>query len=136
MHDHEPSDDQLLAWLDEALAPERMSEIEKQLRDSEQLRNRVAGLVRRRDDGVHSVGEIWRRNRLTCPTRTDLGSWLLGSLEDDHADYIDFHIRTVGCRICVANLTDLENAVHPNDDTSRRRQRYFQSSAGHLPKAE
>ena len=93
-------------------------------------------LVGRRDDGVHSVGEIWRRNRLTCPTRTDLGSWLLGSLEDDHADYIDFHIRTVGCRICVANLTDLENAVHPNDDTSRRRQRYFQSSAGHLPKAE
>lgn len=136
MNELEPSDDQLLAWLDEALAPDQMSEIEKQLRDSEPLRNRVAGLIRRRDDGVHSVGEIWRRHRLTCPTRADLGSWLLGSLDDDHADYIDFHIRTVGCRTCVANLTDLQDSVQPSEDSTRRRRRFFQSSAGHLPKGE
>ncbi|WP_166828597.1 anti-sigma factor [Thalassoroseus pseudoceratinae] len=136
MHDSELSDDQLLAWLDEALTPERMSEIERELRDSEPLRNRMAGLIRRRDDGVHSVGEIWRRHRLTCPTRVDLGSWLLGSLDTEYAKYIDFHIRTVGCRICSANLTDLENSAQPTEDSTRRRRRFFQSSAGHLPKPE
>jgi hypothetical protein len=37
----------------------------------------------RRDAGVHSLGEIWRRNRVSCPTRQQLGSFLLGILSDE-----------------------------------------------------
>ena len=78
------SDDDLLAYLDEMLPADRMTAVEADLRADEALRLRVAAVARRRDQGVHSVGEIWRRLRLSCPTRNQLGSFLLGTLEPDH----------------------------------------------------
>jgi hypothetical protein len=67
------SDQQLLAYLDEMLPVEEMATVEKALRGSDSLRRKAAGLSRRRDDGLHSVGEIWRRLRLSCITRSQLG---------------------------------------------------------------
>ena len=127
------SDDELLAYLDELLPVQRMTSVEKALRGSESLRRHAASLARRRDQGVHSVGEIWRRLRLSCPTRSQLGSYLLGVLDADFAGYLDFHIQTVGCRICAANLRDLELAAQSKSDAQPRRRRIFQSSAGYLP---
>ena len=84
---------------------------------------------------MHSLGEIWRRARLSCPSRQQLGSYLLGVLDDDHADYVTFHIETVGCRYCAANLTDLQRQQAEKSDTVQlRRRKYFQSSAGFLGK--
>jgi hypothetical protein len=130
------TDGELLAWLDEALPADRMAAIERELRASETLGRRVAGLIRRRDQGAHTVGEIWRRHRLSCPTRTELGAYLLGTLEPETAEYIEFHIRTVGCRPCAANMTDLEEAARAEStsEPERRRRRFFQSSAGQLPR--
>ena len=87
----------------------------------------------RRDAGVHSLGEIWRRNRLTCPTRQQLGSYLLDIHSDGLADYIRFHLETIGCRYCQANLIDLKShqAAAP-PAAARRRSKYLQSSAGYL----
>ena len=130
------TDDELLAYLDEMLPVERMVSVEGALRDSESLRYRIANLARRRDQGVHSVGEIWRRRRLSCPTRSQLGSYLLQTLDGDLVDYIDFHLQTVGCRHCDANLRDLEQASLATSDTQRRRQKFFQSSAGYLRRDE
>ena len=101
-------------------------------RRSDSLRQRLAAMNRRRDVGMHSVGEIWRRNRLSCPTRTQLGSFLLGTLNTDLTSYIDFHIRSVGCRICAANLHDLEQASRSSNEAPERRRRFFESSAGTL----
>jgi anti-sigma factor RsiW len=126
------TDDELLAYLDELLPVQRMAAIEKLLRASESLRRRVADLARRRDQGVHSVGEIWRRWRLSCPTRSQLGSYVLDALEPAYRDYIDFHIETVGCRICAANLSDLQQDARSRPEVSRRRRKYFESSAGYL----
>src|SRR5690606_2651873 len=75
-HDH-LTDDQLLAYLDEMLPVEKLGAIESELRDSEELRRRLSGLMRRRDQGVHSIGEMWRRARLSCPARSQLGGYLL-----------------------------------------------------------
>jgi hypothetical protein len=136
MPDFTFTDQQLVAYLDEMLPVDEMAAVEKALRSSESLRNRTAGLSRRRDDGVHSVGEIWRRLRLSCPSRGRLGSYLLGTLDGDLSDYIDFHIRTVGCRICAANLSDIEQAMQKNADAPARRRKYFQSSAGYLKSGE
>ncbi len=127
-----PSDDDLLAYLDEMLPADRMTAIEAELRGDEALRLRVAALARRRDQGIHSVGEIWRRWRLSCPTRKQLGSFLLGSLEPGEADYIEFHLRSIGCRICAANLHDLERSMRSAPETTDRRRRFFESSAGRL----
>jgi len=129
----EYSDEQLTAFLEEMLPPEAMAKLEKELRESEALRHRAAALSRRRDQGVHSVGEIWRRSRLSCPTRNQLGSFLLGTLDKKFEEYLDFHIRTVGCRICSANLYDLEQAMKSQPETKQRRRKFFESSAGYLP---
>ena len=78
---HSISDAELLAYLDEMLAPERAAVIEKELRASTALRQQAGVLARRRDQGGHTVGEIWRRERLSCLSRSQLGSYLLGTLD-------------------------------------------------------
>jgi len=129
-----PTDSQLTAYLDEALPPKMMAAVEKALRKDGNLRRRLAFLSRRLDDGQHSVGDIWRRERLSCPTRRQLGSFILGTLDEGLSEYINFHLRTVGCRICAANLTDLETAADSQPETKNRRRKFFQSSAGLLQK--
>ena len=89
--------------------------------------------MQERDRGEHSLGAVWRRERLTCPSREQLGSYLLQVLDDGLQDYIDFHLNTVGCPFCQANLADLEaRQQEPAPKAKERRRRYFQSSAGYL----
>lgn len=128
----EYTDTELLAFLDEGLPAERMAAIENKLRTDLAFRQRIAALRNNRDQEGHGAGEIWRRWRLSCPTRQQLGTFLLGASEPAFADYIDFHIRTIGCRVCAANLDDLKSAQQPAGGTEARRRKYFQSSAGYL----
>jgi hypothetical protein len=129
------TDAELLAYLDEGLPVERMAAVENALRTSADLRNRTAGLRSQRDGQGHSVGEIWRRGRLSCPTRHQLGSYLLGALPTELAQYFRFHLETVGCRYCAANLEDLrKSANQATAETAQRRQKFFQSSAGYVRK--
>ena len=72
----------LEAYLDEALPVEEMARIEKTLRDDPALTRQLAAVIARRDSGLVSLGEVWRRHRLSCPTRQELGSFLLGVLPD------------------------------------------------------
>jgi hypothetical protein len=83
---------------------------------------------------VHSLGEVWRRHRVSCPTRDRLGSYLLKALDSDAQAYISFHIETVGCRFCRANLEDLRQRQEDNSESVKRKRRYFESSAGYLKK--
>ncbi len=126
------SDEQLLAYLDEQLPVDQLANIERELRSSESLRLRAANISRHRDQGHHSVGEIWRRNQLSCPSRSQLGNFLLGTLDEDHADYIEFHLQTIGCRYCNANLDDLQKTGDNQPEVTERRRKFFQSSAGYL----
>ncbi len=127
------TDAELLAFLDEGLAVDRMAAIEHELRQSAELRTRTATLRQQRDSTGHSVGEIWRRERLSCPTRHQLGSYLLDALPADLAQYVQFHLETVGCRYCAANLDDLRQSTKQNSiEVTQRRQKFFQSSAGHM----
>jgi anti-sigma factor RsiW len=121
------------AYLDEALPPEEMARIEKALRKSAELRRQLAAIAARRDAGLHSLGAIWRRHRVSCPTREQLGSYLLGALPEELAQYVAFHLETIGCRYCQANLADLRTRqAEAPDAAETRRRRYFQSSAGYL----
>jgi DNA-binding phage protein len=125
--------EQLAAYLDDALAESETAHIEQALRQSEPLRKQLRGLMLERDRGEHSIGAIWRRQRLTCPTREQLGSFLLQVLEPEQQDYIEFHLRTIGCSYCLANLADLQALqAEPAKKVRARRRRYFESSAGFL----
>ena len=128
------TDAELDGFLDEALPAERMAAVEAALRDDEALAKRLAVTVGRRDAGVHSLSAVWRRHRLSCPTREQLGSHLLGVLDEGADDYVKFHLEVVACRYCQASLDDLheQHAAKAADEGERRRKRYFQSSAGYL----
>lgn len=123
----------LEAYLDEALPIESMATIERTLRNDAKLAEQLAAINGRRDAGLHSLGEIWRRHRLSCPAREQLGSFLLGVLEEDLAGHIRFHLEVSGCRTCQANLDDLKNRQTDEPaSVDTRRKKYFQSSAGQL----
>ena len=127
------SDSELEAFLSETLPATAMAAVEQALRGDKALMQRLTAIQARQFAGVVSVGEIWRRERLTCATRDQLGSYLLGALDDATAGYLKFHIAVVGCRYCQANLADLENqqAEQPAM-TEKRRRKYFQSSVGRM----
>jgi hypothetical protein len=125
--------EQLAGYLDDALSDVETAQVEMALRQSEPLRQQLLHLMRERDRGEHSVGAIWRRQRLTCQSRGQLGSYLLGVLDPELGDYIQFHLQTIGCSYCLANLADLktqqQEATAP---VQERRRRYFDSSAALL----
>jgi anti-sigma factor RsiW len=124
---------ELEAYLDEALPPDEMARIEAALRAEPALARRLAEIVARRDSGQVSLGEIWRRHRLSCPPRQELGAYLLGVLPDDAARYLAFHLEVAGCRYCQANLADLQDQqAESTAVVQERRRKYFQSSAGKL----
>jgi hypothetical protein len=124
---------ELEAYLDEALPSEEMARIEHVLRRDPGYVDQLAAINARRNAGMHTLGEIWRRHRLGCPSREQLGSYLLGALPDEEAAHVAFHVEVVGCRLCRASLTDLGNREKeaPHEVETRRR-KYFQSSAGYL----
>src|SRR5271156_4673275 len=94
-------------YLDDALTEEEAVQVEQALRSSEALRHLLKVVLQERDRGEHSIGAVCRRRVLRCPSREQLGSFLLQVLEDGMQEYIEFHVNTVGCPSCHANLTDL-----------------------------
>lgn len=123
----------LAGYLDDALDEADSAKVEQELRGSEPLRQQLKAIMQERDRGEHSVGAIWRRHRLSCVPRDQLGSYLLGVLDDDVQDYVQFHLKTIGCAFCLANLADLQTQQQDGDgQVKKRRKRYFQSSAGLL----
>jgi len=137
MSDFEPDpapptidDETLRGYLAESLPPEAMAAVEKALRDSAELRQRLEDVRQGRpDSSVHTLGAIWKRARLSCPDREELGGHLIEALDPDRADYIAFHLDVIECPYCQANLADLKGQFASDTPATRDRQhRYFQSS--------
>jgi hypothetical protein len=128
-----PIDDAMLRnYLTDALPPEELARVEKALRDSAQLRSRLEDVRNNREDfQIHTLGAIWHRSRLTCPSRQQLGSYLLDALDPELASYIKFHIDVVECPYCRANLVDLErrqSAGHPTASAKARERRFVEAT--------
>jgi len=124
----------LAAYLDDALSDTETARVEQGLRQSDALRKQLAAMQQEQDRGEHSVGAIWRRERLTCLTREQIGSYLLGVLEPEVHDYVKFHLEMIACPFCQANLTDMQVQQAAAAPAVERRKRYFDSSAGLLRK--
>ena len=120
-------------YLNDALPDGELAAVEKALREQPKVQALFNQLRQDLDRGEHSVGGIWRRERLSCPTREQLGGFLMQALDPDLLDYIEFHLTTVGCAFCGANLDDLKRlqAEAPATRTTRRK-RIVNSSAGLL----
>jgi len=122
--------EQLHAYLDDALTEAETAQIEQALRTSAELRQSLRQVIQERDRGEHSLGAIWRRERITCPTREQLGSYLLRVLDEAEMDYFRFHLDTVGCPYCLANLADLQaQQQEPAPEKRAREKRIVRASA-------
>ncbi len=126
------TDAELCAFLEEALPAARSSLLEHQLRTDAELRSRLIEVRGRDSVGLHTIGSIWRRHRVSCPDRNELGQFLLETLSIEATEYIRFHLDTIGCRYCQANIADLTESSRRTPEPATRRQRYFQTSAGYL----
>jgi hypothetical protein len=124
------TDEELLAYINECLPVSRCAAIEDILRQSEPLRQRLSRLIADQDQGGPTLGEIWRRGRVSCPTRSLWTAYLDGQVGEALRQYLQFHLETVGCRYCAANVEDLRSS----DDaaTQARRQKIFQTSVASL----
>ncbi len=128
------ADEDLLAYFDERLAPGESIRIEHELRSTPELLSRAANLMEGRDRGGHSLGEIWRRTRASCPNRAVWAAWVEGRLGDAMAQYLNFHLIKAGCSYCLASVDDLRR----HDDTraaEHRVRKIFQTSIGRLSKS-
>lgn len=125
------TDEELMAYIDERLPSDRAAEVERQLRSSSSLSERLVELLERMDRGDITIGGMWRRGRWSCPPRAVLAGFVSGRLGDGLSQYLRFHIQTVGCRICEAIVQDLRRTDGEEEGLQRTR-KIFQSSAGQL----
>ena len=130
-----PIDDAVLRdYMGDLLPGGELARVEKALRDSAELRARLEEVRHGRADAqLHSLGAIWKRNRLTCPDRQQWGSYLLDALDPALAVYLTFHLQIVECPFCLANLADLK-AQSEAAPTTKTRQRKILQSSQHLLK--
>lgn len=95
------------------------------------LRERLSEVGSGRGDEDPSdslLTEVWEENRYTCPKRSTIGRFLLGTLEEPWKEYVEFHVNKLGCRFCRANVDDLQKATEA--EQKKVQQRIFESTIG------
>ena len=74
---------------------------------------------------------VWETMRPSCPERTTLGKYTLRILPENWDDFVRFHIETLGCTFCSANLADLQTTSE-SPVTNTQHKRFFDSTIGLL----
>ncbi|HET6422546.1 MAG TPA: hypothetical protein VFG20_02610 [Planctomycetaceae bacterium] len=131
---HTFTDQELRAYLAEELSVPRSVELERAIASDEPLRDRLRALLDDSPSALLALRDVWRRSRLSCPSRTVLSDYLAGQLGDGLGQYIQFHLTEVGCRVCAANLADLQEQGGP--DAADRGRKFFATSVGRLRHVE
>jgi hypothetical protein len=130
-------DAELEAYLDETLDSDRANEIEEALKDDRELLERLTHINGRRNAGVHTLGEIWRRNQIGVPSVEMLGNYILGVTSAEESDYIEFRMDKLKCPFTLAMHDDLVRQRNENaEQSTSRREKFFKSSANLLKKPD
>jgi macrodomain Ter protein organizer (MatP/YcbG family) len=129
---------ELEAYIEESLDPVRAAQLEQAMREDETLVQKLSFINSRRDAGIHTLGEIWRRNQIGVPSGKRIRDFIMGIATDDEAEYIRFRLEVLKCPFTIACWKDLKEKL---DDKSEqviesRRRKYFNSSAGLLRNKE
>jgi len=124
------SDGELTAYISEALPLARSAAIEDALRTSPHLLERLRTMLAIYDGGPISLGEIWRRRHVSCPSRSTWQAYLADQIHGELQAYLQFHLSEIGCRYCAANVADLQ--VNDAAAAEARVSKIFATSVGHL----
>lgn len=127
------TDCELIAYIEEQLPLDQSVAVETALRTSSELQQRLRALLSQMDFGPISLGEIWRRRHASCPTRETWQAFLNDQIHGEFLDYLEFHLDTIGCRYCAANVADLK--TQSDDQADARVRKIFATSVGHLRQA-
>lgn len=104
----------------------------KKVAQSEQIEHTFAEADLAEDS---TLGHIWREEGISCLKRSTLGKASLGVLDDEWADYVEFHTNVLACERCLANLDDLRTEEQRDaDEGDSWREQLFASSVGFLSK--
>lgn len=107
-------------------------------RSLKQIRKRIAGshipIGPTSADSENLLQDIWELQRFSCPKRSTIGAYLLGTLDNEWHKYVEFHVNTLGCKFCRANLEDIQTQNTKNH-SKRLRVRIMESTAGFLKKS-
>ena len=95
----------------------------------ESLRDSSDQAVRLGETDLHAA---WESHRPSCPKRSTLGKYTLDILSPAWKDFVDFHVKTLGCLYCNANLDEL-NGEAKSTVRSNKHEHLFQSTVGFLP---
>ena len=124
------TDAELEAYLDESLDSARATGIEEAIKSDSDLLQRLSVINSRRDAGVHTLGEIWRRNQIGVPTAEVMGNYLLDVLDEEQAAYIKFRMEQLKCPFTVALYDDLRARQTESAELSAsRREKIYKKSA-------
>ena len=77
---------------------------------------------------TNMMSEVWEARRPTCPKRSTVGRFLLGTLDRPWQGYVDFHLNELGCQFCRANLDDLK--LQTTEESRTFQHRLMQSTIG------
>lgn len=77
---------------------------------------------------------VWEAGRPSCPKRTTLGKYVLGTLTEHWDDFVSFHVERLGCQYCAANLDDVSAEINAATDGAdvTLRGRIMESTIGFL----
>jgi hypothetical protein len=95
-------------YLRENLPAERMAAVERAARDDPKVNELIADERDAMQRGDHSLGSMWQEHQLSCPSREQIGAYLIKAVEPDYFEYVSFHLDVVECGICQANYEDLK----------------------------
>ncbi len=102
----------------------------KQIR--EQVEKQLASMDADDAEIESLLTEAWESHRPSCPKRSTIGAFLLGTLDDKWKKYVEFHLNVMGCHFCRANLDDLNKQNQEN--SQQMHTRIMESTIGFLRK--
>jgi hypothetical protein len=124
------NDSELEAYLDESLDAVRATELELALSKDTHLLRRLSMINGRRDAGIHTLGEIWRRNQVGVPSNVEIEAYLAGKLAPAESEYIEFRVKELKCVFTIAMLQDAKSQHQDEASKSKsRRQKIYDQSA-------
>ncbi len=130
---------ELEAYIEETLDPTRAAQLEQAVREDEAILQKLSYLNSRRDAGIHTLGEIWRRNQIGVPSGRQISNFIMGLTSEEETEYIRFRLEVLKCPFTIACWKDLseKQLIDAESQIESRRKKYFNSSAGLLkPKDE